>query len=84
MVTGAAVATVNRLPVLLLLSDYFANPVPDPVLQQIEHPNKRDVSASDAFRPVSRIFDCAMNSLCAGLNELGHLLKRNGGARKLE
>src|SRR3984957_9278102 len=57
MVTGAGVATVNRLPGLLLPSDYFANRVPDPVLQQIEHPNERDVSASDAFRPVSRFFD---------------------------
>ena len=57
MVTGAGVATVNRLPVLLLPSDYFANRVPDPVLQQIEHPSERDVSASDAFRPVSRFFD---------------------------
>src|ERR1700720_3090097 len=53
----AGVATVNRLPVLLLPSDYFANRVPDPVLQQIEHPMERDVSASDAFRPVSRFFD---------------------------
>ncbi|MBV9492199.1 MAG: 3D-(3,5/4)-trihydroxycyclohexane-1,2-dione acylhydrolase (decyclizing) [Verrucomicrobia bacterium] len=57
MVTGAGVATVNRLPVLLLPSDYFANRVPDPVLQQIEHPTERDVSASDAFRPVSKFFD---------------------------
>jgi 3D-(3,5/4)-trihydroxycyclohexane-1,2-dione acylhydrolase (decyclizing) len=57
MVTGAGVATVNRLPVLLLPSDYFANRVPDPVLQQIEHPLERDVSASDAFRPVSKFFD---------------------------
>src|ERR1700730_16977570 len=57
MVTGAGVATVNRLPVLLLPSDYFANRIPDPVLQQIEHPNERDVSASDAFRPVSKFFD---------------------------
>jgi 3D-(3,5/4)-trihydroxycyclohexane-1,2-dione acylhydrolase (decyclizing) len=57
MVTGAGVATVNRLPVLLLPSDYFANRVPDPVLQQIEHPGERDLSASDAFRPVSRFFD---------------------------
>src|SRR6478736_648943 len=57
MITGAAGATVNRLPVLLLPSDYFANRVPDPVLQQIEHPMERDVSASDAFRPVSRFFD---------------------------
>jgi 3D-(3,5/4)-trihydroxycyclohexane-1,2-dione acylhydrolase (decyclizing) len=57
MVTGAGGATVNRLPVLLLPSDYFANRVPDPVLQQIEHPLERDVSANDAFRPVSRFFD---------------------------
>jgi 3D-(3,5/4)-trihydroxycyclohexane-1,2-dione acylhydrolase (decyclizing) len=57
MVTGAAGATVNRLPVLLFPSDYFANRVPDPLLQQIEHPIEHDVSASDAFRPVSRYFD---------------------------
>ena len=57
MVTGAAAATVNRIPVLLLPSDYFANRVSDPVLQQIEHPIEHDVSASDAFRPVSRFFD---------------------------
>ncbi len=57
MITAAAGATVNRLPVLLLPSDYFANRLPDPVLQQIEHPVEHDVSASDAFRPVSRYFD---------------------------
>jgi 3D-(3,5/4)-trihydroxycyclohexane-1,2-dione acylhydrolase (decyclizing) len=57
MITGAAGATVNRIPVLLLPSDYFANRIPDPVLQQLEHPLERDVSASDAFRPVSRFFD---------------------------
>jgi 3D-(3,5/4)-trihydroxycyclohexane-1,2-dione acylhydrolase (decyclizing) len=57
MITGAAGATINRLPVLLLPSDYFANRLPDPVLQQIEHPVEHDVSASDAFRPVSRYFD---------------------------
>jgi len=57
MITGAAAATVNRLPVLLFPSDYFANRVPDPVLQQIEHPVEHDVSANDAFRPVSRYFD---------------------------
>ncbi|HEY0789737.1 MAG TPA: 3D-(3,5/4)-trihydroxycyclohexane-1,2-dione acylhydrolase (decyclizing) [Chthoniobacterales bacterium] len=57
MVTGAALATVNRLPVLLLPSDYFANRIPDPVLQQLEHPSERDVSASDTFRPVSKFFD---------------------------
>jgi 3D-(3,5/4)-trihydroxycyclohexane-1,2-dione acylhydrolase (decyclizing) len=57
MVTGAAGATVNRIPVLLLPSDYFATRTPDPVLQQIEHPTERDASANDAFRPVSRFFD---------------------------
>jgi 3D-(3,5/4)-trihydroxycyclohexane-1,2-dione acylhydrolase (decyclizing) len=57
MVTGAAQATVNRLPVLLFPSDYFANRLPDPVLQQVEHPVEHDVSANDAFRPVSRYFD---------------------------
>ncbi|MBV8816382.1 MAG: 3D-(3,5/4)-trihydroxycyclohexane-1,2-dione acylhydrolase (decyclizing) [Verrucomicrobia bacterium] len=57
MITGAAAATVNRIPVLLLPSDYFANRIPDPVLQQLEHPLEHDVSASDAFRPVSKFFD---------------------------
>jgi 3D-(3,5/4)-trihydroxycyclohexane-1,2-dione acylhydrolase (decyclizing) len=57
MVTGAATATVNRLPVLLLPSDVFANRVADPVLQQLEHPMAGDVSVNDAFRPVSRFFD---------------------------
>jgi 3D-(3,5/4)-trihydroxycyclohexane-1,2-dione acylhydrolase (decyclizing) len=57
MITGAATATVNRIPVLLFPSDYFANRLVDPVLQQVEHPLERDVSASDAFRPVSRYFD---------------------------
>jgi 3D-(3,5/4)-trihydroxycyclohexane-1,2-dione acylhydrolase (decyclizing) len=57
MVTGAATATVNRIPVLLFPSDYFANRLVDPVLQQVEHPVDRDVSASDTLRPVSRYFD---------------------------
>src|SRR5476651_491037 len=57
MITGAATATVNRIPVLLFPSDYFSNRVPDPVLQQVEHPTERDVSVNDAFRPVSRFFD---------------------------
>jgi 3D-(3,5/4)-trihydroxycyclohexane-1,2-dione acylhydrolase (decyclizing) len=57
MITGAATATVNRIPVLLFPSDYFATRHVDPVLQQVEHPVERDVSASDAFRPVSRYFD---------------------------
>ena len=57
MVTGAAVAHVNRLPVLLLPSDVFAGRVPDPVLQQVEDWGDGTTSASDAFRPVSRYFD---------------------------
>ncbi len=57
MVTGAALATVNRLPVLLLPGDVFTTRVSDPVLQQLEHPIGRDVSVNDAFRPVSRFFD---------------------------
>ncbi len=57
MVTGAALATVNRLPVLLLPADVFATRVADPVLQQLEHASQRDVSVNDAFRPVSRFFD---------------------------
>ena len=57
MVTGAATATVNRLPVLLLPSDTFANRQQGPVLQQLEHPVEADLTASDCFRPVSRFFD---------------------------
>lgn len=56
MVTGAAAATINRLPVLLLPADYFANRLPDPVLQQLEHPLDFDASVNDAFRPVARFF----------------------------
>ena len=56
MLTAAAGATVNRLPVLLFPSDLFANRRPDPVLQQLEHPIEHDVSANDAFRYVSRFF----------------------------
>ncbi|WP_125132910.1 3D-(3,5/4)-trihydroxycyclohexane-1,2-dione acylhydrolase (decyclizing) [Microbacterium sp. 10M-3C3] len=57
MLTGAAVATSNRLPALLLPSDTFATRVADPVLQQIEHPHDLGVQVTDAFRPVSRFFD---------------------------
>lgn len=56
MVTGAAAATINRIPVLLLPADYFANRLPDPVLQQLEHPLDFDASVNDAFRPVARFF----------------------------
>lgn len=57
MVTGAAAATINRLPVLLLPGDIFANRLPHPVLQQLEHPHSQDVSVNDAFRPVSAYWD---------------------------
>ena len=57
MVTGAALATVNRLPVLLLPGDVFASRRPDPVLQQLETPWAGDVSVNETFRPVSRYFD---------------------------
>lgn len=57
MVTGAATATINRLPVLLLASDYYATRYQGPVLQQLEHPVSADVSVNDCFRPVSRFFD---------------------------
>jgi 3D-(3,5/4)-trihydroxycyclohexane-1,2-dione acylhydrolase (decyclizing) len=57
MLTGAATATTNRLPVLLLPGDTFANRRQGPVLQQLEHPTDADVSVNDAFRPLSRFFD---------------------------
>ena len=57
MITGAAGATINRLPVLLLPGDIFANRAPAPVLQQLESPQTQDVSVNDCFRPVSRYWD---------------------------
>ncbi len=57
MVTAAAVAHVNRLPLLLLPGDVFASRRPDPVLQQVEDFGDGTVSANDCFRPVSRYFD---------------------------
>jgi 3D-(3,5/4)-trihydroxycyclohexane-1,2-dione acylhydrolase (decyclizing) len=57
MVTGAALATVNRLPVLLLPGDVFASRRPDPVLQQLETPWAGDSSVNEALRPVSKYFD---------------------------
>ena len=57
MVTGAALATVNRLPVLLVPGDVFASRRVDPVLQQLEVPWAGDISVNDSFRPVSRYFD---------------------------
>jgi 3D-(3,5/4)-trihydroxycyclohexane-1,2-dione acylhydrolase (decyclizing) len=57
MVTGAAGATINRLPVLLLPGDIFARRNVAPVLQQLESPHSQDVSVNDCFRPVSRYWD---------------------------
>src|SRR6266704_2894555 len=57
MITGAALATVNRLPVLLLPGDSYATRRQGPVLQQLQHPSQADVSVNDAFRPVARFFD---------------------------
>ena len=57
MVTAAALAHVNRLPVLFLPGDVFADRRPDPVLQQVEYFSDGTVSANDCFRPVSRYFD---------------------------
>lgn len=57
MLTGAAVATVNRLPVLLLPGDIFANRIPAPVLQQLESEHSQDISVNDCFKPVSRYWD---------------------------
>ncbi|MGO3884740.1 MAG: 3D-(3,5/4)-trihydroxycyclohexane-1,2-dione acylhydrolase (decyclizing) [Mycetocola sp.] len=57
MLTGAALATSNRLPALLLPSDTFATRVADPVLQQLEHPHDIGIQVTDAFRPLSRFFD---------------------------
>ena len=57
MITGAALATVNRLPVLLLPGDTYATRRQGPVLQQLQHPVEADASVNDAFRPVSTFFD---------------------------
>jgi 3D-(3,5/4)-trihydroxycyclohexane-1,2-dione acylhydrolase (decyclizing) len=57
MVTGAALATINRLPVLLLPGDTFASRGPDPVLQQLEAAHDGTLSVNDCFRPVSRYID---------------------------
>ncbi len=57
MVTGAALATINRLPVLLLPGDIFARRNVAPVLQQLESPASQDISVNDCFKPVSRYWD---------------------------
>src|ERR687894_1274375 len=57
MVTGAALATINRLPVLLLPADTFAGRTASPLLQELEQPYAGDLTVNDAFRPVSKYFD---------------------------
>lgn len=57
MVTAAGVATTNRIPLLLLPGDIFADRQPDPVLQQIEQPHDPNITANDAFKPVAKYFD---------------------------
>src|SRR5580700_4617036 len=57
MVTGAALATINRLPVLLLPGDIFARRNVAPVLQQLESPGTQDIGVNDCFKPVSRYWD---------------------------
>jgi 3D-(3,5/4)-trihydroxycyclohexane-1,2-dione acylhydrolase (decyclizing) len=57
MVTGAALATINRLPVLLLPGDIFSTRAASPVLQELEDPGSLDVSVNDTFKPVSRFWD---------------------------
>jgi len=57
LVTGAALATTNRLPVLLLPGDTYATRRQGPVLQELQHPVEADASVNDAFRPISRFFD---------------------------
>jgi 3D-(3,5/4)-trihydroxycyclohexane-1,2-dione acylhydrolase (decyclizing) len=57
MITGAATATVNRLPVLLLPGDIFASRIPGPVLQQLENPHTQDSGVNDCFKPISVYWD---------------------------
>ena len=57
MITGAATATINRLPVLLLPGDIFATRSVDPVLQQLEYQYSKDISVNDCFKPVSKYWD---------------------------
>ncbi|MFG3283916.1 3D-(3,5/4)-trihydroxycyclohexane-1,2-dione acylhydrolase (decyclizing) [Streptomyces sp. NPDC048111] len=76
LVTGAALATVNHLPVLLLPGDTFAARPADPVLQQLEVPYAGDVSVNDCLRPVSRYFDRVARPealIPAALNAMGVL-----------
>ena len=68
MVTGAALATINRLPVLLLPADTFADRSASPLLQELELPDSGDVTVNDAFRPVSQVLrpDLASRAAAGG------------------
>lgn len=61
LVTAAATATVNKIPLLLLPGDTYENGQPDPVLQQIEHPNSSMITATECLRPVSKYYDRVTN-----------------------
>lgn len=74
MVTAAGLAHVNRVPVLFVPGDVFANRAPDPVLQQIEDFDDGTVSANDCFKPVSRYFDRIMRPEQL-LNALPHAMQ---------
>jgi 3D-(3,5/4)-trihydroxycyclohexane-1,2-dione acylhydrolase (decyclizing) len=76
MVTGAAGATINRLPVLLLPGDIFASRVPAPVLQQLESEHTQDLSVNDCFRPISRYWDrlCRPEQIITSLPEAMRVL----------
>ena len=76
MITGAALATINRLPVLLLPGDIFASRKVGPVLQQLESPWSQDISVNDCFKPVSRYWDRIMRpeQLIAALAETMRVL----------
>lgn len=64
MLTGAALATINRLPVLLLPADTFATRVSSPVLQELELPSSGDVTVNDAFATVALLIGCGDLSSC--------------------
>jgi len=76
MITGAALATINRLPVLLLPGDIFARRNVAPVLQQLESPTTQDIGVNDCFKPVSRYWDriCRPEQLITSLPEAMRVL----------
>ena len=84
MITGAATATINRLPVLLLPGDIFARRNVAPVLQQLESAYTQDISVNDAFKPVSRYWDRINrpDQLPSALLEAMRVLNFSGGNRR--